>query len=373
MKRDSRKKWMGLILLLAALVLTGQTKQVVYAAGDTITLDTVNEREKEFNEIYTLPKQASITFTLQPTEAVELGYQKFVKGKNSNKEKIAYADTVTFTSSEIADRSEDDDESVGVHKVFVTAQAPGTAELTVTIDNSGVVTSKNYSITVKGVKPKFKLKLSDKVLRSGEITALELNGSATSVSPNAKITIKANKNKAVWIKEYDDSKKKRVLKKNQPCSFEAFDGETTQFELSPIKGGKITFTVTVEQDGYKVEKQCVLNVVKYVNPFQSFRIGTKDYAKKFDKNPTAGERMKKAEALYMMAKPYSIKMKKGYKLEKIEYRNVGEWDGTKAHKLKGSVLPKRFWELYITYKDSKGNKWQNSMFLDGSYFDYLQN
>ena len=363
--KKSKKKWLGFAVLLLTMLVMGQMKQVVYAAEETITLDTVDETETTLKDLYMVPDQATVTFTLQPTEAVSFGYTRIVKGKNGTTEKTNYVNTFTCSGKEISDEEDANDDSVGVKKVFLTAEYAGTAELTMETNNAGVVTSKQFHIVVKGVKPKIKVKLSGKLIRSSE-TAYIIDSSK--ISQNAKVTVSANKNKVVKV-AVNGEKKKRVMKKNKPIVCSHDDG--LGLEFYPIKAGKVTFTITVEQDGYKVQKKFDLTIVKYVNPFQSFRIGTKDYAKKFDKDPNGGARTKKAEALYTMAKPYSIKMKKGYKLVKIQYRNVGEWSG--YHKLKGNVLPKNFWELYITYQDSKGNKFQNSLYYDGSYFNYLQN
>lgn len=68
--------------------------------------------------------------------------------------------------------------------------------LTMETNNAGVVTSKQFHIVVKSVKPKIKVKLSKKNIRSSE-TAYIIDSS--NISKNAKVTVSANKNKVVKV------------------------------------------------------------------------------------------------------------------------------------------------------------------------------
>lgn len=237
----------------------------------------------------------------------------------------------------------------------IEARRAGTAVVTVNIATVGKVTSKSYYVTVNGTEPVFFKKLiEEKKIRTCDEVALILPAK----SNYAKITISSNKNKAFKLVNTASTKEKTVVGKiPQEIKWD-------EVTMIPIKSGKISVIVTVEQDGKVYSKTYKLKVAKYVNPIASFKIGQKDFAKKFDKKTLLrdGRGLSVRDCKYTLGgKTYKITMKKGYKLVKITYRRYNEWGGVKPHTLKGSTLPKDFWELHIIYKDKKGRKWSNDI------------
>lgn len=246
----------------------------------------------------------------------------------------------------------------------IEARRAGTAVVTVNIATAGNVTSKSYYVTVNGTEPVLPRVLMDKK-KARSYDEVMVGGIITSAY--AKITIASNKNNAFRLEcRNSNYKTKKIMVGKKPKEIKWDDMIT----LIPIKSGNISVIVTVEQDGKVYNKTYKLQVLKYVNPIASFKIGQKDFARKFDKRTLLGDGrgLSIRDCKYTLGgKTYKIKMKKGYKLLKITYRRHDEW-GVKPHTLKGSTLPKDFWELYIIYKDKKGRKWSNDIIYSIAVF-----
>lgn len=174
-------------------------------------------------------------------------------------------------------------------------------------------------------------------------------------------------------------KKEKIIGK-EAQTIKQNDG-TVGVNIAPKRIGEIKITVSVQQNGEEYSKDYNLTVYKYTNPIKTFKIDKKEYAGKFNKWSAITDKgtavtypyernLTKKECKHTLGgKSYNLKMKKGYKLVKITYRNKGEW--VKKHTLKKSSpkLPKDFWELYIVYKDKNGNKWTNSIFYSSHIFE----
>ena len=133
--------------------------------------------------------------------------------------------------------------------------------------------------------------------------------------------------------------------------------------IEPKKTGSLEVKVKIEQDGYVVNKKYKFDVKSYVNPIKSFVIGNKEYARYFDNADIVGDDMDDFikreisidQCKYALGNKFQLKMKEGYTLVKISYRNAWEY-GTEKHTLSSTAtrLPKKFWELHIDYKDKNG-------------------
>ena len=112
--------------------------------------------------------------------------------------------------------------------------------------------------------------------------------------------------------------------------------------------------VTVKVNGKTYKKTCTYTFVKYANPFKKLKIGKKNLASYYVKEPEPG--------LYGVVSRLNGKLtyslKAGYKVEKIEYsRFVSANNGSiKMYSIKkGQKLPKDFLALFIKLKNIKNN------------------
>ena len=130
------------------------------------------------------------------------------------------------------------------------------------------------------------------------------------------------------------------------------------YQVTGIKEGTAKVNVTVKVNGktYKktYKKTCTYTFVKYANPFKTLKIGKKNLASYYAKEPEP--------SLYGVVSRLSGKLtyslKAGYKVEKIEYsRFVSANNGSiKMYSIKkGQKLPKDFMALVIKLKNTKNN------------------
>lgn len=113
----------------------------------------------------------------------------------------------------------------------------------------------------------------------------------------------------------------------------------------------------------------------YKNPFSSFKIGDKDFASGFKKSDSYDiSDYTKWDFSLKGKKTVKIKMKSGYKFEKMTYTQLGVYTKSgefKETKLKnGSKLnfsKAHVWELHVTYRDKK-NKRRTAALLFPTYY-----
>ncbi len=109
---------------------------------------------------------------------------------------------------------------------------------------------------------------------------------------DAKVSLKSSNKKVVSVKY--DKKNNTVL-------------------MSPKKAGKATIICKIKQNGKTYTSKCKWTLLKYQNPFVKYKIGSKDYTKKFNKTNNCSIKINykgKAQKL-------EIKMKKGYKITQL--------------------------------------------------------
>ena len=118
------------------------------------------------------------------------------------------------------------------------------------------------------------------------------------------------------------------------------------YQVTGIKEGTAKVNVTVKVNGK--------TFVKYANPFKTLKIGKKNLASYYAKEPEPN--------LYGVVSRLNGKLtyslKAGYKVEKIEYsRFVNANNGSiKMYSIKkGQKLPKDFLALFIKLKNTKNN------------------
>lgn len=105
------------------------------------------------------------------------------------------------------------------------------------------------------------------------------------------------------------SSKKSVVK---PFSYQKGDGNYIILNLK--KKGTAKLTITVKKSGKTAKYKTTVKVLKYSNPFQSFKIGQKSVTTKFKKTMVADYNNKINEK-----QKISIKVKSGKKIKKITY------------------------------------------------------
>ena len=126
------------------------------------------------------------------------------------------------------------------------------------------------------------------------------------------------------------------------------------YQVTGIKEGTAKVNVTVKVNGKTYKKTCTYTFVKYANPFKTLKIGKKNLASYYAKEPEPN--------LYGVVSRLNGKLtyslKAGYKVEKIEYsRFVNANNGSiKMYSIKkGQKLPKDFLALFIKLKNTKNN------------------
>ena len=170
------------------------------------------------------------------------------------------------------------------------------------------------------------------------------------------------------------------------------NGETTisamdiidgmSLSIVPQKAGTLKINIIVEQSGQRyVLQPYTISATKYENPFSSISVGKVKLTKCYKKYPVAGCLSTNCYPLSQKTRRYiqgvekngktipreiKIKMKKGYKLVNIKIASWGNIYNTEKIK-NGSKLSRKngefFNEVYITYKDKKGKKWVNLIWL----------
>lgn len=141
-------------------------------------------------------------------------------------------------------------------------------------------------------------------------------------------------------------------------------------KLKTFIAGKTTVTIQIESAGSILySKTLTCNVVKYVNPFKSFKLGKKNFASKFNNKPehSLGD-LPSGNFLSKGKIPIKVKLKKGYKLQKITYTQLGIYKEKKIKNgAKLNFSKKNVWELHIVYKDKKGNTCKASLLFPALY------
>ena len=120
--------------------------------------------------------------------------------------------------------------------------------------------------------------------------------------------------------------------------------------MSPKKAGKATITCKIKQNGKTYTSKCKWTLLKYQNPFAKFKIGSKDYTKKFNKTNNCSIKIS------YKARKLEIKMKKGYKITRLYKRPyLYMWEKIKnGRKIKiGSNEG-----IIIYFKDKEGHELQ---------------
>jgi Bacterial Ig-like domain (group 2). len=146
---------------------------------------------------------------------------------------------------------------------------------------------------------------------------------------DAKVSLKSSNKKVVSVKY--DKKSNTVL-------------------MSPKKAGKATITCKIKQNGKTYTSKCKWTLLKYQNPFAKFKIGSKDYTKKFNKTNNCSIKIS------YKARKLEIKMKKGYKITRLYKRPyLYMWEKIKnGRKIKiGSNEG-----IIIYFKDKEGHELQ---------------
>lgn len=358
-----------MIVIVSAIIMSGNEVFAVNVTTENITLTTVDdisETTYHLSEIKGMTSASVITLSSDNTDVAGFCYYEEKVTSNVQEGETIYADSITAKGSNIKLGEQELKKGKWITSIGIVAKRAGNATVTVKVDNSGIITSQVYNVTVKGVEPKL-TKWKKKTIRTCDTTYIDIQN----LSTYGTVTISSNKDKAFAIKEYigETEKYKKAYIGKTDKIIDVYD----TIEIIPNKTGNIDINVKIEQDGYTVTYTYKLNVVKYVNPIKTFKIGNKNYAKKFNKKAdiATGRGLTKKECKYTLGKTYKLKLKKGYKLVKITYRKKNEWGWVKPHTLKknSTKLPKDFWELYIVYKDKKGRKWTNSICYSFGVFE----
>ena len=118
-------------------------------------------------------------------------------------------------------------------------------------------------------------------------------------------------------------------------------GDTAYVAINMKKPGKTTVTFNVKYKGKTVKAKTKVEIRKYVNPFKSLKIGSKNYASKFKENPYC--------TLTKTAKgKMTIKLKSGYKIKGISTYNGNDGSGYKILKNKKNITIKKGYVLSIS-------------------------
>ncbi len=129
-----------------------------------------------------------------------------------------------------------------------------------------------------------------------------------------------------------------------------YDKKSNTVLMSPKKAGKATITCKIKQNGKTYTSKCKWTLLKYQNPFAKFKIGSKDYTKKFNKTNNCSIKIS------YKARKLEIKMKKGYKITQLYKRPyLYMWEKIKnGRKIKiGSNEG-----IIIYFKDKEGHELQ---------------
>lgn len=288
-----------------------------------------------------------------------------------------FVDNIILTGVQlkyIVSQKNKDVEEGTVTDVYLYAKRAGVANISMTNNNSGV--TKLYHVTVKATKPKFDKKLVKSFSDSGRVTdsGIFLDESISlgiEASDFAKVTMACNKDNGLKVCYGGAYKGKKWVEKKTSLGKTAKEIPVDEYyTFIAKKTGNLKITIKIEQDGKTYTKVYKLNVAKYKNPFQNITIGGKDYTKYFEKNrlltdtkqvkQKTSTRMSVKNCKHTLGAKFKINWKKGYKLKKITYVNAGEY-AVMRHTLNknATTLPKKFWELYITYTDKDGKTWTN--------------
>ena len=320
-------KNIGMVLALFLVLCMGAGAVTCYAEASptTVTLDSASDSDTQEETMYKIKgitgvrTDTTVTITSDNGEIAGICYKKVTKNTS---EYCGPENSISFKGNEYA-KNLDKIKGKGTYYGDLTIQAKsaGAANITVTVNDSAgnTVSSHVYAVTVRAISPVFK-KMPKKSIYPFET-------------------------KEFKIKNMSDIAVDK-------------DGYT----IYPKKAGNFILTVVLEQDSKVFQYEYNVKVEKYVNPFTSFKVGNKDYAKKFNKNllvadkGTTGKKsgiLKKSDYKYMSSKTFKIKMRKGFKLKKVTYVPQGAWS-VAPKKIKNGKMPKDFWEFYIHYKDKSG-------------------
>ncbi len=360
-------KNIGMVLALFLVLCMGAGAVTCYAEASptTVTLDSASDSDTQEETMYKIKgitgvrTDTTVTITSDNGEIAGICYKKVTKNTS---EYCGPENSISFKGNEYA-KNLDKIKGKGTYYGDLTIQAKsaGAANITVTVNDSAgnTVSSHVYAVTVRAISPVFK-KMPKKSIYPFETKEFKIKN----MSEFANIKIYANKEKAVSIGYYDSNadKDKKVLISGTKENATNIAVDKDGYTIYPKKAGNFILTVVLEQDSKVFQYEYNVKVEKYVNPFTSFKVGNKDYAKKFNKNllvadkGTTGKKsgiLKKSDYKYMSSKTFKIKMRKGFKLKKVTYVPQGAWS-VAPKKIKNGKMPKDFWEFYIHYKDKSG-------------------
>lgn len=359
------------------------------AAADTVavTLKSAGEdgttyEMKELDSVLkNVPSSAQVVFSIDNPDCIRFSYTHQI---NEDEERDEENSTFTLSGSQLKNYSE------FTLAALCATPANTPASATVKVMNGSVITSQvTYSVTVTPVAPRFRKNLGHKKIRT---YVDELSFGLDNVNSSASISIWASK---PLIYCYDTTKfvgkkqkavtttKTKAISTTESAptiitNLEPDDVDiTNRCIISKTSIGKINLYVVVKQDGKEYKKTYSFTVTRYVNPFQNFSVKLKNgkklqMAKLFNTRSTVstnpGGGISTSQAKNMQGRPWNIKMKKGFKLIKIRYREPDEWVGMSKWSKSYPTMPSLFWELYIYYKDKSGKMYYNCIFIAGNPF-----
>ena len=244
-------------------------KDTAYAADTTkVNLQTLKKNTTyKLDEIEGLKSTSVVTITTSDADVVELSY-RYKKTGNSY---YTYdeTDSLVLTGKNLKNKAGNK-----VSNIKLEAVRAGKATVTVEVDTNGEITTKEYRVTVKGCKAVCG-KLSKKTIKTIEETGILLEN----ITPYAKVSISANKNKAFLVR-VDNEKEDKIKKVYVNKKAKTINLPSNEIEISPKKPGTYRFTVRVEQDGKVTKRKYTLKVTKYENPIQYFIGSVKPVMKK---------------------------------------------------------------------------------------------
>lgn len=368
--------------------------------------DDLREEYYDFYKINGLTSSSKVTITSDKPDVAGIYYERVTLNKKGD-----YSETnrnCTFVNSLYVSSgnqiklnpysSEDNEEKASQYfgnlpkgtwytKIGIEGRKTGAATVTVCVDTNGTITSTQYFVKVRGSAIKFEKANKKNRMRTVDSQCLYIEN----LAKYAKVSVSCNRDAGAWTTVYnpvntdiEDRKEKKITFGRTPIAITGRDIKDGSFYFYSDKAGKLDITVKIEQNNKVYTYALHLQVYKYKNPFKSIRVGKKKLTKYYKKHAVIAYSF--AEAPYRKisyklgnyiqgnkksggatkksAKNIKIKMKKGYKLVKIRVASWGGIAGIKKIK-NGSKLYASggFNEVYIIYKDRKGKKWQNLIWM----------
>lgn len=244
----------------------------------------------------------------------------------------------------------------------------GSCKVTVSVNGEP---DKTWNVTVTPTAPKVYMYPQKTMWSVDDRTFIEFSN----LSKYAEATIRTDQPITLY---YADESKSRinVTKKEKKLDLQKMDYRELDVNsyVKSIKSGKRKIKIKITQDGKVYQFTVKLNVKQYICPYQSFQFGGVDFTKHFKKHSAilskeeetgGGARVaKKTAKKTQNGSTFTIKMKKGYSIYRIEYTDL-EWTAgpNKHYKLEeytvkngvvtGKMIP-NYRTMYVYYK--KGNK-----------------